>query len=97
MNGRGSSLICPDLSEEKFDVLLYEEGEHVQVTVDTDAEYQLIDADTQEKFLDSSQVKDHKLEFDMPEKDLFLTETAEETETVAETETVVEKSSRAFS
>ena len=79
-----------DLSEEKFDVLLYEEGEHVQVTVDTDAEYQLIDADTQEKFLDSSQVKDHKLEFDMPEKDLFLAEAAEETETVAETETVVE-------
>lgn len=79
-----------DLSEEKFDVLLYEEGEHVQVTVDTDTEYQLIDADTQEKFLDSSQVKDHKLEFDMPEKDLFLAETAEETETVAETETVVE-------
>lgn len=25
-----------DLSEEKFDVLLYKEGEHVQVTVDTE-------------------------------------------------------------
>lgn len=80
----GSSEVSAVPDEAKYYMLILPKEDNITYTYD--AEYQLIDADTQEKFLDSSQVKDHKLEFDMPEKDLFLAETAEETETVAETE-----------
>lgn len=61
-----------ELSDSTMDVLVYEAGEHVDVTVKTDCPFTVVDGYTEEVFLSEDDISDGNLSFSMPETDLIL-------------------------
>lgn len=61
-----------ELSDSTMDVLVYEAGEHVSVTVKTDSVFSVVDGYSEDVFLSEKDISDGKLSFSMPETDLIL-------------------------
>ena len=62
-----------DLSTDAYTILLYEEGEQVALTVESDMEFSVIDAETQKALIEAEDIEDGKLSFTtMPKTDLTL-------------------------
>ena len=61
-----------ELSDSSMDVLVYEEGEHVNVEVSADCGFAVVDGYSEEVFLSEEEIKDGKLSFDMPATDLMI-------------------------
>lgn len=82
-----------DLSSDTYDVLLYEAGEQVEFSVDSEMEFSVIEAESENVFLAASEITDGKVSFAMPETDLMVqfiqneTETQTDAQTEAQTET----------
>ena len=61
-----------ELSTDAYTILLYEEGEQVALTVESDMEFSVIDAETQKALIEAEDIEDGKLSFTMPKTDLAL-------------------------
>ena len=61
-----------ELSTDAYTVLLYEEGEQVALTVESDMAFSVIDAGTQKALIEAEDIKDGKLSFTLPKTDLAL-------------------------